>query len=498
LLEVAHLSPQPKRTPASAPPLPAPDDRARKLAGIGPTSRPAVVVAVAVAIFAISLWQNLAHLDSSQFHPDESRWINRAHYLDDLLSPRSSVWEDRYLTRGQPPLGSYLIGLGLLIQGRDLETNGPWDFHYGNETTITWNVVKGNMPDGDDLVAARRLNAVVGALSCLVVFAIVTRLSNVMGGAAAGLFLAFHPLQVYLASIAVSDALFTLLVALAALTALNLARAPSWPRAILLGVVLGLGAATKLSPLGVAACLAALGAVILADAIVRRLPLVGRVWRAVSRVAAEPDRGLGWMLVSLPATAFATFVAVYPYLWPDPIGRTRLLLDFRRHEMDNQARIWPQTAITSRPEALQRTWHTLEDIYGTTGRAFEFVGSGLGRQWDGKGTDVPLAMLGLAVFVWYAWRRGLVSPHAITLALLGAQSAIILYGLRVDFNRYYLPLAFVCAAGVGMLAGQLGAWIAPLLSRQVLTRSWRPIWPAAPRRLQSVSRATFRRGLGDG
>ncbi|HKG25112.1 MAG TPA: hypothetical protein VKB09_05645, partial [Thermomicrobiales bacterium] len=173
-----------------------PNSGAPPRAGVETAGRRLGLVLV-VGVFALGLWQNFDALTASQFHPDESRWLNRAYYLRELLHPRSKVWEDRYLTRGQPPMGSYVTGIGLILQGRDLTTNGPWDFHFGNESTTTWNAVKGNMPAPADLTAARRTNAVVGALSCAVLFLIVARLTNVFGGLVAGTFLAFHPLQIY-------------------------------------------------------------------------------------------------------------------------------------------------------------------------------------------------------------------------------------------------------------------------------------------------------------
>ncbi len=417
--------------------------------------RRSLVAAVALGVFALSFWLNLAAISESPFHPDESRWLNRSYYLRELFDPLSAVWEDRYLTRGQPPMGSYVTGLGLLLQGRDLPSNGPWDFHYGNESIITWNTVKGNMPSPADIVAARRTSAAVGALTCLVLFLIVTRLSNWVGGAIAGVFLAFHPLAIYLASLAVSDAVFTLFVALSILAVIALATNPSWSRTIALGVILGFGTSTKLSPIVVAVALAGIGGVILLDPLLRRLPLLGRLWSRWSRVDRDSNRRLGWMLISLPGIALAVFVVSYPYLWPDPIGRVQHLIDFRRHEMDNQARIWPTSAVDSRVEGLRRTWTNLEHQYDTSGRLFGEVGQWFGRDWTAWGADLPLALAGLAIFAWLALRHGFPSRQTLALAVVGAQSAVILSGLRVDFNRYYLPFVLVSAIGVGMLAGQL-------------------------------------------
>jgi hypothetical protein len=430
------------------------------------TRRKVLVAAVALSVFALSFLLNLAAVSESQFHPDESRWLNRSYYLRELFHPLSDVWEDRYLTRGQPPMGSYVTGLGLLLQGRDLPTNGPWDFHYGNESTVTWNMVKGNMPSPADFVAARRTSAVVGALTCLVLFLIVTQLTNWVGGAIAGVFLAFHPLAIYLASIAVSDAVFTLFVACSILAAIALATKPSWSRTIVLGVILGFGTSTKLSPIVVAIILAGLGGVILLDGLLRRVPLLGRLWSWWSRVDRGSNRRLGWMLISLPGIALAVFVLSYPYLWPDPIGRGQYLIDFRRNEMDNQARIWPQSSVDSRVEALRRTWRNLEYQYDTSGRLFGQIGGWLGRDWTGWGADLPLALAGLVVFAWLALRHGFPSRWTLALAVLGMQSAAILGGLRVDFNRYYLPFVLASAIGVGILAGQLWATASTLARRR--------------------------------
>src|SRR3712207_1162369 len=118
-------------------------------------------VGIALVLFALAFWQNLSDLRLTPFHPDETRWLNRAHYVRDLADPFGPTWEDGYLTRGQPPLGSYLMGLGLLDQGRDLETNGVWNFRYGTD----WNTARGNMASQADLDAGRRTNAIVGALT---------------------------------------------------------------------------------------------------------------------------------------------------------------------------------------------------------------------------------------------------------------------------------------------------------------------------------------------
>jgi hypothetical protein len=405
------------------------------------------------------MWQSSADLHSSEFHPDESRWINRAPYLLELKHPLSSFWQDRYLTRAQPPFGSYVIGLGLLLQGKDLHTNGPWDFQYGFEKAVTWNVSHGNMPTYDNLIAARQWNMVLGALTCVTLVLIVGMLVNWVGGVIAGLFMAIHPLHIYLSTLAVSDAMFTTFVAFAVLAAIWLARKPTWGRSMLLAVALGMGAATKLSPLLVAVAWTVYAFVLFLDPWLRSRARLGRVWSLVSRRELGTERQLGWKLLVQTGMVGTFFVLAYPYLWSDPIGRTKTIFDFRQYEMDNQARFWPQAAIDSPFEALKRTWQNLQDRTSSTGRIFAWLGDLFGQDWSGHGVDLFLALPGLAVLVYLAWKNGLASQQMLGMLAIAAQSVLIVAALGVDFNRYYEPLVFTAAAGVGVLTGWIVGFV---------------------------------------
>src|SRR5215213_7485021 len=208
---------------------------------------PAALLAVlAVAALAFGLadaagrWPN--------FNPDESRWLSRAHYVAALADPFGRTWADQYMTRGQPPLGSYAMGIGLLAHGRDLETNPPWDF------SLTWeqNIALGHKPESEDLAAGGRTSAALVALTAIALIGVARVYLTVPWAIAAGALFAIHPFTIYIGSIAMSDALFSLLIALAAWAAASFARSPTWGRATLLGVLFGLGGATKLSPLAVA------------------------------------------------------------------------------------------------------------------------------------------------------------------------------------------------------------------------------------------------------
>ena len=127
----------------------------------------------ALAVFVFALTQFLPAVDDREFHRDEARWIHRAVYSRDLFSPFSDAWdEETWLTRGgsmdeqyrlraQPPLGSYIMGIGFLVQDGALPDIGFWNMDHDD----TWNADAGNMPTRDQLLTGRRTNAVVSALT---------------------------------------------------------------------------------------------------------------------------------------------------------------------------------------------------------------------------------------------------------------------------------------------------------------------------------------------
>lgn len=408
---------------------------------LGFTLRPALLVPM--LLFALSLAVNLAHVSTTQFHPDETRWINRAHYLTDLDDPFGPTWEDQYLTRGQPPLGSYLMGLGLLLQGRDTQTNGVWDFAYGGD----WNRASGAMPAPADLDAARRTNAVVAAVTVVVVFALGNAVAGLVAGTAGGLLLAIHPLHIWIGSQALSDQLLILLVALALLVAFRLGQSPSRGLALALGVLLGLGGATKLSPMLLAFPIALYGAGLL---VLDRFALVDRA----------KARSLAPLLIIQPLIAIVAFVVSYPYLWPSPVRRTWNLFQLRTQEMDQQAAAWPNIAIANPIDGLTRIYSRLTWQFSATGNLAEHVLGWLGIHTSVWGIDLPLAVLGIGVLAWLVVRRGLTSGTALMTFLLAGQAGAIVIGMKVDFYRYHLPIVLAVAILAGLGIQLAWEWLA--------------------------------------
>lgn len=412
-------------------------------------------VLVPILLFLLSLTVNLGHVDVTEFHPDETRWINRAHYVTDLADPFGPTWKDQYLTRGQPPLGSYLIGMGLLLQGRDTVTNGVWDFSYG----IEWNTISGAMPDPADLEAARRTNAVVGAITVVLVFLITASLAGTVAATTAGLLLALHPLHIWIASQALSDQLLIMIVAMALLTIVRLAERPTRGKALLLGILLGLGGATKLSPMLLSFPLAVYG---LALVLLARRGLVDQ----------EKAYSLGPLLFVQPVIAIITFIVSYPYLWPRPVERTWNLFQLRTQEMQEQAAAWPDVEIAHPGIALLRIYDRLTWQFSTSGNLSAAVLDLVGIEASVWGFEIPLALLGAGVLAWLVLDRGLTSSTALASILLAGQVGAIIVGMKVDFYRYHLPLVL----GIAILGG-IGF---QLIWQLLANRGWVTVWNYIP------------------
>ena len=409
---------------------------------------------VAIFVFTTSFLVNLRTVHSTTFHPDESRWINRAHYLSDLKSPLGDVWSDRYLLRGQPPFGSYVTALGLILQGNDTATNEPFDFHYGNESSITWEAGRNAIPSQEDLIAARQTNAAIGALTAALLAVILAKITNLAGGLVGGLILAVNGLQEYLSSTALSDATLGLILVLATLVTMRLVVKPGWFWTIVLGIIFGAGMSAKLSPIVLAIGFAAIGLLFLLRSLLVRIPGVRRPINYLAHgQEARTDR-LGWMFLSLPFIAFAVFVLSYPYVWSKPVGRTQILFDFRTQEMKSQARIWPNLKISDRMDALGTLWHTFQDIYPSSEKLFVWLSDNTPFPAGVPSIDIFMVGMGLVLAIVTVIRTGFATRLAAAFILLGGQATAIIVGLRVDFNRYYLPILLFGAFCIGYLVGE--------------------------------------------
>jgi len=324
------------------------------------------------------------------------------------------------------------MGIGLLAHGRDLETNAPWDY------SLTWeqNIALGRKPVPEDLAAGRRTSAALVALTAVALIGVARTYLTMPWAIAAGALFAIHPFTIYIGSIAMSDALFGLLIALAAWAAASFASSPTCGRAILLGVLLGLGGATKLSPLVLAAGLSAAGVVIFAVATIRRRCFA-------PQEAANAARG-----IVIGVVALLSFIASYPYLWSNPIAHTRHLFAFRVEEMAAQSSDWPVMAVPNRVEALHRINVNFTERYNLSAAVISWFGGTTAQVV--RQVEFLIPVIGIILMAGLAVRDGPYSPRALVLAVLGGQVLVTILGMRSEFDRYHVPMAVLGAVAAAV------------------------------------------------
>jgi hypothetical protein len=157
----------------------------------------------------------------------------------------------------------------------------------------------------------------------------------------------------------------------------------------------------------------------------------------------------------VPATAVATLVASYPYLWRDPIDNMRALVDYRQWGMDVQGAAWPHLSVETRIEAFRRVGLKLGDEWTTLGRLSATLQDHLGSAWNAGALELALAAAGGVLLLALVVKHGPWSAHGLAAAVLAGQVAVTIYGLRVDWARYHLPILLAVAVSVGVLAGQV-------------------------------------------
>lgn len=409
-------------------------------------------VLLTLLFIAISFAVSIQQVEKTDFHPDETRWMNRAYYARELGDPFGPAWQEYVTTVGQPPLGSIVMGIGLAVQGYDLDATGVWDFAYGRD----WNERMGAMPDEEDRFAARRTNVVIGALVAGSAYVLGRLVTNRFGGIMAASFVAWHPLHIVLSTQALSDQTLALLLGLIFIAGWAFAKRPTWSRAIILGILLGLGGSVKLTPLLLAGPLAVFG-------VIR--------WLVHRDVAS---RRYAWMMLAQPVIAFATFVLSYPFLWPNPIARTWRLYEFRAEEMASQNAAWPEASVSGPLDSLGRFGHKLTYTHSTSRKVIAQVYEWFGIDRAPVGLDMVAAAAGIVLLVWWVARRGFWTPAAMVALLMGAEAGALVVGMKTDFYRYHLPIVVIMAGCIGVSTGTLWSAVTTFVAGRG-TRARRPI-----------------------
>jgi hypothetical protein len=395
------------------------------------------VVAVAVIVAIVSGWVLTRGARSATFHGDESGWISSGIYYWKLLDrgdfgrERWDCPECRSWGTLNPPLGKLSIGLPYLscLGNEACEFNRYYDFTVSRAE----NERRGTIPSRPVLLKGRYSAAAAGVLACLAVFALayVAGGRSVLAGVlAAALILASDLFRVS-ASRAMTDAAYNFLLlteVLAAAAIIGSRNITDLTRlAAVAGVCVGLASSVKVS-----------GYVI-------GLPLV--LFAFAYRFGSGRDlvernqHGLIRCVAIFGIVAFSILVALNPTFWPTgPADAWRLVGPIATLSA------WDRY-MASQAELGLGEW---------TASRFVDIHSSIFVEHASLAMDV-LFVVGAIVLVRRALsslRSRIPDPGAIALAYFLINYFVLVLFLRLNWDRYYLPIHIAMA----VIAGVGGAW----------------------------------------
>jgi hypothetical protein len=393
------------------------------------------LVAAGLFVWALGLFN--AARPVVEFQGDESNSISMSRYFRTLFLERNTrprAWSPGYYTLTQPPGFRHVLGAGLWLQGYDLtRLNEPFDWRYPSD--LERQRQEGRLPTDEVLRDARTVAILFGAGVVMLLYVVSAQLGLPIAGIAAALTVPANSyIQVHFGR-AKAESTFAFFLLLSLVLVLHAFRrragGPRLRHAGPVGLALGMALSVKLTGI---LSIPALGLTCLLAVLSRR---------AGPRLAGLSVRPLVWGCVAV-AVCCAVFLALNPFLWRDPLGRSYALFEFRRAEMGAQQQSHPHDAVYDLDDRVARVLaRALVD--------HTWVNSTLGIPFD-----VPLAAIGLialGIMAANEWRRTSgVGPALIFLLWLHAYLFGTIWGYSLDWERYVLPISLFVAltSGIGL------------------------------------------------
>lgn len=450
-----------------------------------------VEIALVVAVLAVAV-PAFGRAQAKQ-DGDEAMWMGTARFFLTMFVQRDvspEAWPDSFWTRTHPMMVRYVMGGWLWAHGYDLTSVDP---HFDYTRKWFTNVEMGKAPGEAMLTEMRRAMRGLAVVCAVLMYGIVRVMAGRIGGLATALlfcgspYMTLHLIRAKGETILMVFLLAALLASVIAMKRSN-ARGPSIGWGIATGVLLGLSVGSKLTALVVVPAIVAWSAWVAIGGMSSVRLLLRGDWasrwtrrpaaiRAPDTVAAgvpaptneassRLERGVsGWRGrraaiwgIGVLVVAAIVFVAHNPYLYPDPLGRTWLMLTDRQREMSWQADVDPSRAITTVAQRIKLVWRWSlnEDTWGDSR-----------LRWP---IEAPLAVAGLAwlSFRLVRWNRG---EDAWLLLWVACIYAGVTWGLGYLLDHYFVPTAAMGLLLNGLAIGWGASWLGERV--RLLAVRWR-------------------------
>jgi hypothetical protein len=384
----------------------------------------------------------LRDIQSVEFHIDESHWIGTSYMFEAYFKGEfwSDAWRISQPTLTNPPVPRYIIGLSRFIGGyRIPDLNRRWDYNYN----AGYNIRRGAMPSAGLLWWSRLPMAILAIWSIALGFLLI---KNIGGRLPAYLWVLFGATSSYLllqTRRAMAESSVLWFVMLAAFFCYHAIRTLNQPRknAAWLGYLyfgfsgfcVGLAGESKIN--GLSVLLGVIASLAAYEWWKQKEPIINKI-RQIFVLSA---------VVSL--VAIVIFFGSYPFLWPDLLGRTNMVLTDRLVEMQAQSISHAPDAITTLNQRLTIIPMRVFQDYAV----FHFEGALF--------LNIILTCLGvgLSLLKIRDWLKGVGDGVAAMVLLATALTAAPpAFFTLLDWDRYYLFPVFFSTVFIALAAGWLG------------------------------------------
>ena len=429
---------------------------------------------LAVTILATIVLYRQAPL--TPFDGDETGWISSGAYYTDLVLARDLTWEKWQCQACGPwgglnmPLGKWLIGAPLKVYYETARGGAEFLRFYNFDQSLEQNQAAGRVPPADVLRVARLACAAFGVLCCLLLFCLGYWWVNGATGLLAVALLLATGGFVTQATRAMTDVHYVSFL-LAGCLAAGLLVKRSGRRAYLAasalaGLCAGLAAAVKVTGIVV-------GGLIFLALLIYIVALRRISGRAALRYA---------MLFTV--VAVVTVYLLNPFFWPNwqQFDAAALLREARSLLTAAAARQLPAGQVSQSYPQVGNLAHLIEfpqmflrwrgfmqtqlPIGNWTQPRLLAIHRSLFVDLAAFSFDWVFLIVGCAAAtgrVLKAWRQRETAPVAAPLIFFVANYLFVLFFVRLNWPRYYLPSAvaakLLIAVGVMTVFSQLAAWI---------------------------------------
>jgi len=329
---------------------------------------------IPLSIFFVALSVRAIALDQVELRGDEPVYIKIGLWSMCLISQgKFSDLMKPYLPT-IPPVGYFIIGLVIWMMGYrslpkpfppqmiDCIPLGPWDPCW-NKEVWTWPEAQINF-----LLTARVASVVFSSLTCVVIYYLGKTLKDRKIGLMAAILWAFNPLSLLLGRVALLESIMIFFLTSSILTFYKGIQQSKLTLIILSGVLFGLTAGSK-----------AFGWLLIPIWFFWLLNLaIGKYLVGLKLDKAPPIRYILFSLLTVLLVGIVTFVAVFPYLWPNPVNQflKPFMVARRLHEAGEPGFFNPyfllQLVVKQKGEAVETgaTLTVLEIVFFALGTVF--------------------------------------------------------------------------------------------------------------------------------